>query len=130
MSNMNYAPVMPRSREDLDLAFASNDPVTIHDALISAAYWDEDWEWAQQKCLLFSGSADGVVRNAVALALSFIAVFHAKLDLAVVVPLLEAMKTHPETQSNAETALEDIEHFIIKLKGKHKAQRLPTDWRP
>ena len=52
------------------------------------------------------------------------------LDTAIVVPALRRLCENPATRPFAETSLEDIEHFIVKLKGKHKAKRLPADRRP
>jgi hypothetical protein len=130
MSEMHYEPVIPRTREELEAAFGSGEPDSIHDALISAAYWDDDWQWAQDRCLSFADHGSDLVRAGVAYALAMIAVFHAKLDLDRVVPVLRRLAEDPAVRPQAETSLEDIEHFIVKLKGKHKARRLPPDWRP
>lgn len=85
MAEIPYEPVLPRSREELEAAFTSHDPSQIHDALISAAYWGQDWRWAQDKCLSFADHASEMVRAGVAYALGLIAVFHAKLDMDIVV---------------------------------------------
>jgi hypothetical protein len=130
MSEMQYVPVLRHSRVELDAAFRSGVPSIIHDALISAAYWDEDWQWAQDQCLLFADHSSDIVRTGAAYALGLIAVFHAKLDMDRVVPVLRRLSEDPVVRPHAETSLEDIEHFIVKLKGKHKAKRLPPDWRP
>jgi len=96
MSEMHYEPVLPRTREELDAAFRSSDPSVIHDGLISAAYWDPDWKWAQDQCLLFADHSSHTVRAGAAYALGLIAVFHAKLDMDRVVPvLLKLLKTPP-----------------------------------
>jgi hypothetical protein len=49
MSELNYVPVRRRTREEIAAALSSGNPDQIHDALISAAYWDQDWRWAQQQ---------------------------------------------------------------------------------
>jgi len=130
MGDLHYEPVIPRSREELQAALESGEPTSIHDALISAAYWEQDWKWAQDQCLHFVDHSSEMVRSGAAYALGLIAVFHAKLETAIVVPALRRLCENPATRPFAETSLEDIEHFIVKLKGKHKAKRLPPDWRP
>ncbi|MFN7922846.1 MAG: hypothetical protein U0Q16_22260 [Bryobacteraceae bacterium] len=124
MSEARYVPVPQRSREDLIAALKSEDPTAIHDALISAAYWDE-WKWAQDQCLAFADHPSETVRAASAYGLNLIAVFHAKLDLDIVLPVLEKLRQDPAVASYAEEALEDINHFFVTLKGMHTADRLP-----
>jgi hypothetical protein len=130
MSEMHYEPVLRRSREELDTAFRRGDPSGIHDALISAAYWDDDWRWVQDQCLSFADHDSAVVRAGAAYALGMIAVFHAKLEMDRVIPALRRLAEDPVVRPHAETSMEDIDHFIVKLKGKHKAKRLAPDWRP
>ena len=102
MSEMHYEPVLPRSREELDTAFRSGDPGGIHDALISAAYWDDDWRWAQDQCLSFADHDSAVVRAGTAYALGLIAVFHAKLELDRVVPVLRRLAEDPVVRPHAD----------------------------
>ena len=109
----------------MEQAFLGDDPRTIHDALISAAYWDQDWKWAQDKCLEFAKSPSEVVRAGAAYAFGLIAVFHAKLEMDAVLPVLEKLREDPATRPYAEGSLEVIHHFIVTLKGKCKAKRLP-----
>jgi hypothetical protein len=127
---MQYEPVLARSSEELEAAFAADDPKVVHDALISAAYWDRDWKWAQDRCLSFADHSSHIVRAGVAYALGLVAVFHAKLDMDRVVPVLRRLCEDEATRPYAEDSLADIEHFIVKLKGKIRAERLPPEWRP
>jgi len=81
MGDLHYEPVIPRSREELQAAFEGGEPTSIHDALISAAYWEQDWKWAQDQCLHFVDHSSEMVRSGAAYALGLIAVFHAKLSI-------------------------------------------------
>jgi len=51
---MSYQAIPRRSRQVILRLIESNDPNAIHEALDSAAYWDEDWRWAQTLVLRFA----------------------------------------------------------------------------
>jgi hypothetical protein len=93
-------------------SLASGKSSEISDALISAAYWDEDWRWAQEQLLTFSTSEDENVLWSVALGIGFVAVFHGEIDDALVTPVLARIKRWPGLSSVVEDTQEDIEHFV------------------
>jgi hypothetical protein len=134
MSELNYAPVRRRNREQIAAALSTDDPDTIHDALISAAYWDEDWRWAQQQLIKFAECTNEKVLWAVALGLGFVAVFHGELDEDIVRPILTRIKeTRPALAAVVQETEEEIEHFVrLRREGKKVSlgKRLPENWRP
>ncbi|HLJ88956.1 MAG TPA: hypothetical protein VKZ53_19205 [Candidatus Angelobacter sp.] len=134
MNELNYAPVRRRTRGQITQALSTDSPEAIHDALISAAYWDEDWRWAQHLLVRFAEYDNEKVLWAVALGLGYIAVFHGEIDEEIVCPILAHIKgTRPALASVVQETEEEIEHFV-KLRRKDKkislGRRLPEDWRP
>jgi|ERR1019366_6211710 hypothetical protein len=133
MSGLNYSPVERRTRESILKSLESTDPNEIHNALESAAYWGEDWRWAQVQLLRFSQHGDEIVLWAVALGFSLVAVFQGEVDEDLVMPVLARLKECPRLKDVAEEAEEDNIHFVRKRRmGKdiELARRLPPEWRP
>ena len=131
MSSVNYQPVKRRSRESILKPLENDDPNEIHEALESAAYWDEDWRWAQTQLLRFSRHDSETVLWAVALGFTFLAVFHGDVDETLVLPVLAKMKEErPNLRGVVEEAEADIDHFVRKRREGadiELAQRLPPD---
>src|SRR3979490_2953723 len=133
MSEINYEPVERRTRDSILQSLETGDANEIHKALESAAYWDEDWRWAQTQLLRFSRHDSETVLWAVALGFTFLAVFHGEIDEQLVMPVLAQLKLRPSLREVVEETEEDIEHFVRKRrKGADipLAQRLSPDWRP
>ncbi len=134
MSELNYAPVRRRTREQIAAALSTNDPDTIYDALISVAYWDEDWKWAQQQLVNFAEYDNEKVLWAVALGLGYVAVFHGEIDEELVRPVLMRIReTRPALADVVQETEEEIEHMLkLRREGKKGplGNRLPENWRP
>jgi hypothetical protein len=124
MSEMQCVPVSQRTRADLEELLSSDDPQSVCDGLLSASYWEPDWQWVQEQCLHYLDSLDSKVRAFAAQGLGYIAVFHGKSDLDRVIPRLTALLNDPEVGPIVEDAIEDVRHFVIKLKGRAKGGRL------
>ena len=115
MNSLRYQPVKRRTRESILKSLESGDPNEIHEALESAAYWDEDWHWAQTQLLRFSRHDNETVLWAVALGFSFLAVFHGDIHESLVLPVLAQMKEQrPNLSGVVEEAEADIDHFVRK----------------
>src|SRR4029450_12749426 len=115
MNSPKYQPVKRRTREFILKSLESGDPNEIHEALESAAYWDEDWRWAQTQLLRFSRHDSETVLWAVVLGFTFLAVFHGDIDESVVLPVLTQMKEQrPSLRGVVEEAEADIDHFVRK----------------
>jgi len=130
---LNYAPVRQRTREEILSSLSSGKAQEIHDALISAAYWDDDWRWAQQQLVNFAEHDDNVVLWAVILGLGFIAVFHGEIDEETALPILNRLKDRPALAGEVEETLAEIDHFVTRRKLGEDidlGEQLPEDWRP
>jgi hypothetical protein len=133
VSNAPYVPIRRRTREDLLAHLSSGNSGEVHDALLSAAYWDDDWRWAQQQLVSFADSNDDKILWAVALGLGFVAVFHGEIDEETVEPILTRIKTRPSLADVAQGSLEEIDHFVRRRRAGEDiplGERLPKDWQP
>jgi len=101
-------PVEQRTREQVEAMLASADAQQIAKALASAAYYDPDWRWVQGQCLFYLTHDDVEVRRSAATCLGLLAVFHKKLDAAVVLPALKNAAADSEVKAWADDSLADI----------------------
>jgi hypothetical protein len=108
-----YQSVGQRTREQVEALLAAGGVEQIVNALLSATYYDPDWRWVQGRCLFYLTHADVEVRRSAANCLGLLAVFHKKLDVAVVLPALKNAAADPEVKPWAEDSLGDI---LISLK--------------
>jgi hypothetical protein len=104
-----YRPVEQRTREQVEAMLASSDAAQIVKGLLSATYYDPDWRWVQGKCLFYLTHGDVELRRAAVTCLGLLAVFHKKLDVAVVMPALRNAAADPEVKTWAEDSLADIQ---------------------
>jgi hypothetical protein len=135
MNKPRYVPVRHRNREEILKALSGGNPNEMRDALISAAYWEQDWKWAQHQLLNFAEYDDQLVQWAVATGLGFIAAFNGEIDEAAVRPVLSRLKASPSAHvvNAAEDAETEIDHFVkARREGQDidLAERLPEGWRP
>lgn len=100
------------SRSELDALIDSGNEAAIIEALLSAAYYEPDWQWVQGVCLKFLDHADLGVRSNAAICLGHLARIHKKLDLELVLPKLLALKSDEALRPWAEEALGDIYFFL------------------
>ncbi len=132
-NDLNYAPVQRRTREDILTSLSNGGSQDIRDALISAAYWDDDWRWAQQQLIRFAEHDDNLVLWAVVAGLGFIAAFHGEIDEGTALPVLDRLKKRTALTSDVEETLAEIDHFVTRRKRGEDIDlgtRLPEDWRP
>ena len=133
MNDTNYAPIPKRARDSIKNSLLTGKPDEIHDALLSAAYWEDDWRWAQEQLVSFAQHENDRVLWAVALGLGYIAAFQGEIDEEVVLPALARLKTRPELLAVVEETEEEIEHFVRRRKAGENislGERLPENWRP
>jgi hypothetical protein len=132
-NDLNYAPVQRQTREGILASLSNGGSQDIRDALISAAYWDDDWRWAQQQLIRFAEHDDDLVLWAVVAGLGFIAAFHGEIDEGTALPVLDRLKKRTALTSDVEETLAEIDHFVTRRKRGEDidlATRLPEDWRP
>ena len=71
-----------------------------------------DYKWIQSKCVMFLTSNDLNVKRLAITCLGHVARIHKNLDKAVVIPLLEKLRSDKYLGGTAEDALNDIEIFL------------------
>ena len=109
-----YREVFPNERADLERLLGSGNEEAIMEALVSAAFYDPEWKWVQTTCLRFLDHPDKRVRCSAATCLGHVARIHRRLDIEIIVPRLIALSGDPSIRPHAETALDDINHFIVR----------------
>lgn len=112
LEKVKYEAVHQQSRTQLTEALASGDSERIRSALYSASWYDEDWRWTQAHCLHFLQHNDPLVRWAAALSLGYIAQFHKRLDLDLVLPALHIAQADDAIRSTVGDSLDMIKHNI------------------
>jgi HEAT repeat protein len=124
------------TRDQISRSLKCEDSKEVSRALLSAAYWDEDWRWAEQQLVRFATSTDLQVQWTVASGFGLLAAFHGEITLEIAEPILIgflANSSLPDVSNAAENSLEEIDHFVKSRrsgKGVDLAVRLPEDWRP
>jgi hypothetical protein len=113
-------------------SFSSASANEIRDSLVSASYWDKDWNWAFQQLRNFAEHGDDQVLWAVALGVGFIAAFNGEIDEHAAQSILTQLKTNANSAvaAAAEEAELDIEHFVHRRQcGEHieLVERRPED---
>jgi hypothetical protein len=109
---LKYVEPTPLSRDAAAVEIASGDPMRVAEALVSLAFFEEDWRWVQEICLAHFSSAEASVRSIAATCIGHVARIHRQLDLQRVVPMLRALMNDPETRGYAEDAWDDITMFV------------------
>jgi hypothetical protein len=109
---MRYHEIFPMDRADLERLLESGNEEAIGDALLSAAYYEPDWQWVQSTCLRFLEHPAKSVRWNATTCLGHLARIHKKLDTEVVIPKLLALKADTEIASNVEDTLDEIKWFL------------------
>lgn len=109
---MKYQEPLAFNRQLLEDAFDSDDEGLICEALLSMAFHEPDWEWAQDKCLDELESNRPRVRAIAATCLGHIARIHRVLDKEKVIFALKRHLVDEGVAGQAEDALDDIDVFV------------------
>jgi hypothetical protein len=134
-NNIHYTPVPRKSREEILRALSSGVSKDVADALLSAAYWDQDWRWVEEQLVGFASQEDAQVPWTVASGFGLLAAFHGEVDLDVVEPILAALRKNTSASGvadAAENSADEIEHFVKRRRAGESvelAERMPDGWR-
>jgi hypothetical protein len=115
VSSLSYSPVPRKSREEILNDLKNGSTKEIATALLSAAYWDPDWKWAEKQLIRFAAHSDGQVLWTVASGLGLLAAFHGQVDLEIVEPILQHLRRDtsvPGLADAAENSIDEINHFV------------------
>jgi hypothetical protein len=136
MPESDYSPVLRQSREAILAALDGGTPKEVAAALLSAAYWDPDWKWAEEQLIRFAAHDDPQVLWTVASGFGLLAAFHGDIDEEIVGPILTRMVADlgvPGLADAASNSMDEIDHFVRRRRAGEDidlARRMPPDWRP
>jgi len=105
---MEYYSVLERDRPEIVGLLRSPRTMDVIDGLLSAAYYDPDWRWVQEQCLVCLNHQNMWVRRNAATCLGHIARIHKELDVELVLPRLTVLKDDAEIGAWVQDALDDI----------------------
>jgi len=111
---MKYEPIPVLSRKEIEDTIRRNDPQELLYAVLSAALYSDDQEWAQDVCLCLALHPHMNVRGNAILGFGHIARVHHYLDRKRVQPIIEQALLDPDAyvRGHAEDAADDIAHFL------------------
>src|SRR5262249_33543427 len=112
MMRLTYHEPTPMSRSELQEAFSSDDSQRVAYAMVSAAFFESNWAWAEGQFLHFASNAAPEIRALAATCLGHLARIHHQLHLDIVLPVLQALKADPATSGAAEDAIADLKIFL------------------
>lgn len=119
---MKHKAVEPHTKEEAEVVFAQGTSDQIISELIDVTYYGKDWRWVQTTCLAFLDSSDRYVQFAAIDCLGNLALFHGTLDLAIVLPALQARASDPTL------ARKVTEAFIAIAIAVKKTPSLVENW--
>jgi hypothetical protein len=109
-----YEEIPELSRAEIEAAIYRDDPTDVSIAVLSAALYAADLDWAQAVCLKLSRHRHYNVRGNAVLGLGHLARIHGRLEEDAVKPVIEAALHDPEdfVRGQAEAAADDVEHYL------------------
>ena len=111
---MKYEVIAQRSKAEIESAISINDPEELLYAVLSAALYADDREWAEGICLRLSNHEHFNVRGNAILGLGHIARIHGVLNELKAKPVIEAalMDQNAYVKGHANEAASDVEFFL------------------
>lgn len=106
-----HEPLSITKKEALDI-FSQSNLNLIKDALVSIAFYEQDWQWSQNICLGFLDHSDDEIRGIATTCLGHIVRIHGNLDRDLVVNALERLLNDEAISGQIEDALSDIKFFL------------------
>jgi hypothetical protein len=109
---MNYQDSQRISKQTAERAFATAEVKCICEALVSIAFYEPDWKWAQNRCLEFLSNENPEIRGLAATCLGHIARTHRQLEKEKVLIALRDHLSDDAISGQVEDALDDIDMFL------------------
>jgi len=111
LSRNRFDDAPPLSKNDAEGALASASPAVVCRALVSIAFHEPDWRWAQDRCLDELSNTNSDIRGLAATCLGHVARVHGALEKTRVLAALTPLLADPVVAGRVEDALNDIEAF-------------------
>ena len=111
---MKYSPIEWRSKQDVEAAVSKNEPEDLAGAVISAALYSDDPDWALSICLKLSSHEHSNVRGNAILGFGHIARIHGVLNEGTVKRVIEeGLRDRSDyVRAQANSAADDVEFFL------------------
>ncbi|PPS26924.1 hypothetical protein BVY11_21160 [Pseudomonas amygdali pv. morsprunorum] len=109
---MSYKNSPVYDRSTVEKALDSKEIKSVCEALLSIAFYDPDWEWAQRKFLDGLESSNPDIRGLSATCLGHVARIHQKLDKVRVITAFRYHLNDNAISGQIEDALIDIDMFV------------------
>jgi len=113
-SRLKYKAIEPLSKHEVESAILRNDPDELLHAVLSAALYSDDPDWAEAICLRLAKHEHFNVRGNAILGLGHLARIHGQLNESLIKPLIEAaLRDESEyVRSQADAAADDVDLFL------------------
>jgi hypothetical protein len=114
---MKYEAIEELSRDKVEAAIVRNDPQELLYAVLSAALYADDPDWAESVCLRLAEHEHFNVRGNAILGFAHIARIHGRLDRNLVTTVIEGALSDENdyVRGHAHDAADDIE-FLLRFK--------------
>lgn len=111
---MKYETIEQLSKDEIESAILRDNPEELLYAVISAALYADDADWAESVCLRLASHQHFNVRGNAILGFGHIARIHEKLNKTQVKPIIEAaLKDENDyVKGQADGAAEDVEWYL------------------
>ncbi|SRR6266704_2747874 len=107
-----YVKPAPLSRDVAIAKLTGTDRLARIHGLLSLALYDPDWKWVQDRSLELLQDPDLDLVATAILALGHVGRLHGRLELDIVLPELEALKTNEALAGRVSDVLNDIDIFV------------------
>lgn len=109
---MKYQEVPEITKEEAEKIFQSNDHNLMSEALVSAAYYIDDWKWVEAKCLLFLENEDIALKIIAITCLSHLVRIHQKVSKDLVDQALLKYKKDKLLKGEIKMYEDDVQIFL------------------
>lgn len=100
-------------KSTVEKELVSGDVKKVCDALLSVAFYEPDWQWAQEKFLEFLENENPDIRGLSVTCLGHVARIHGKLDKRRVITALNNHLDDRVISGQVEDVLDDIAMFVV-----------------
>ena len=111
---MKHEEIARLNPNQIDQAISRNEPDELSRAVLSAALYADDWQWAESVCVRLSGHENANVRGNAVLGFGHIARINRNLTESRVRPLIEDALRDEDAyvRGHADSAADDVELFL------------------